>query len=217
MRVKQAIGLCLVLSTMCATAIARDAERLTPAQAAYAAAASSQLIPGSDIEYGYHPHIVTIADLDKASGPQIVYLQTAFNTGSTSDATNSLIVMTRLRKGDKRGVDPVPKNAKATEAYYRDVRRSGYADDAGTHIPGEVSTLQVSGDRIEVGFLSKKDSPTCKRSKETDAGRKATTHCPPPGWHTWVYAWTPGKLKRVACLDGARAQVRCNPAHETGL
>lgn len=209
MRVKHVIGLFLLVPVFCGTAMAREV--MTRAQAAYAAAASIQHIPGSDIEFGYHAHILEIVEFDKAQGPQIVYLLTAFNTGSTFDATNELTVMTRLKEGDKRGINPYPGKSEVMDQDYADIRKSGYANDVGVHIPGEVSNLHIRGDNIAVMFQSKEDSPICKRFRETSEGRKATTHCPPPGWHTWVYAWTPGKLKRVGCEDGSGARIECHP------
>ena len=208
MRVKHAIGLFLLLPAFWGMAMAREA--MTRAQAAYAAAASIRLIPGSDIEFGHHAHILALAEFDKKQGPQIVYLLTAFNTGSTFDATNELMVMTRLEEGDKRGISSYPGTSEVTDQDYAEIRRSGYADDVGVHIPGEVSDLQIRGDNIVVRFHSKEDSPICKRFSETSEGSKAT-HCPLPGWHTWIYAWTPGKLERVGCEDGSGVRVQCNP------
>ena len=216
MCVKGLASVFLVLSSICMPAAAGDDE-LTIPEARYAAAASIRLIPGDDIESDHHAHILRIADLDDDGVREIVYLLTAFNTGSTFDATNDLVVMTRLKKGDKRGLSPYPGSSRVTDADYAEIRKSGYADDASVHIPGEVERLYTRGDnRVEVWFLSKEDSPICKRSVETSAGRKATKHCPPPGWHHWVYTWTPGKLKRVECLNGAMKKIQCNPDHDGG-
>ena len=98
------------------------------------------------------------------------------------------------------------------DADYAEVRRSGYANDVSIHVPGEVKRLSIGDDgRIEVWFLSKEESPICKRVVQTSKGKVATRHCPPPGLHHWVYAWTPGKLERVECLNESRERVRCKP------
>ena len=219
MSMKSLASVLLVLPSICMPAVA-GVDELTIPEARYAAAASIQLIPGDDIESDHHAHILRITDLDDDGVPEIVYLLTAFNTGSTFDATNDLVVMTRLKKSDKRGLSPYPGSSKITDADYAEIRKSGYANDVGIHIPGEVQRLDIrgdkSGDKIEVSFVVKEDSPICKRFVETSAGRKATKHCPPPGWHTWVYAWTPGKLKRIECLNGSMQKIRCNPDHDGG-
>lgn len=215
MCVKDLVSLFLVLSSICMPAVA-GVDELTLPQAKYAAEASIQLIPGSDIEFGHHAHQLTISDLDRDRIPEIVYLLTAVNTGSSSDATNDLVVMTRLKKGDKRGLSPYPGSSEVDDAEYAEIRKSGYADDASVHIPGEVQRLGIRGDKIEVSFVAKEDSSICKRFVETGVGRKATKHCPPPGWHAWVYAWTPGKLKRIECLNGSMQKIRCNPDHDGG-
>lgn len=205
---------CVVLLPFCTPAAAAG-ETPTLPEARYAAAASIQPIPNDDIEFGHHAHILKVVDLDDDGAPEIVYLLTAFNTGSSFDATNELVVMTRLTPDDKRGINPAPGLSPTTDADYAEIRKSGYADDTSVHIPGEVERLEVTGNgRIEVWLHSKEDSPICKRSSETIAGRKATTHCPPPGFHVWTYTWTPGKLERVECLDGAMQKVRCDPAHD---
>lgn len=219
MSIKGLASVLLTLPSICMPAMA-GVDELTIPEARYAAAASIQLIPGSDIEFGHHAHLLTISDLDRDETPEIVYLMTAVNTGSSSDATNDLVVMTRLKKGDKRGLNPYPGLSKIDDSDYAEIRKSGYANDARVHIPGEVQRLDIRGDKwgdkIEVSFVVEKDSPICKRFVETSAGRKATKHCPPPGWHTWVYAWTPGKLKRVECLNGSMQKIRCNPDHDGG-
>lgn len=219
MYTKNAVSVFLVLSSVCMPAVAGDDE-LTIREARYTAAASIQLIPGDDIEFGHHAHLLTISDLDRDETPEIVYLMTAVNTGSSSDATNDLVVMTRLKKGDKRGLSPYPGSSAMDDADYAEIRKSGYANDARVHIPGEVHRIDIRGDKwgdkIEVSFVAKEDSPICKRFVETNAGEKATKHCPPPGWHNWVYAWTPGKLKRIECLHGSMQKIRCNPDHDGG-
>lgn len=206
----------LVLLSICMPAVAA-VHALTVPEARYAAAASIQLIPQNDIESGHHAHILRIADLDEDRIPEIVYLLTAFNTGSNFDATNNLVVMTRLEADDERGVGPYPGSSTVTDADYAEIRNSGYANDASTHIPGEVGRLLMRSDaRIEVWFLSREDSPICKRYVETSKGREATSHCPPPGWHHWVYAWTPGQLQRVECLNGSMEKIRCSPGDDGG-
>lgn len=213
MSMKNAVSV-LVLSSICMPAVA-GVDELTIPEARYAAAASIRLIPGDDIEFDHHAHKLTTPDLDGDRVPEIVYLLTATNTGSSFDATNDLVVMTLLNKGDKRGLNPYPGLSEVGDADYAEIRKSGYANDASVHIPGEVERLYTRSDhRIEVWFLSKEDSPICKRSVETSAGRKVTKHCPPPGWHHWVYAWMPGKLKRVECQSASGKKIRCNPDHE---
>ncbi len=216
MCVKEFASVLLVLSSICMPAVAGDDE-LTIPEARYAAAASIQRIPGDDIESDHHAHILTIADLNDDGVLEIIYLLTAFNTGSSFDAANELVVMTRLKVDDKRGLNPYPGFSKSDDADYAEIRKSGYADDVGAHIPGEVERLGTRGDnKIEVSFVSKEDSPICKRFVETSVGRKATKHCPPPGWHTWVYARTPGKLKRVECQSASGEKIPCNPDHDGG-
>jgi hypothetical protein len=219
MCVKDAVSVFLVLSSVCMPAVA-GVDGLSLAQAKYAAEASIQLIPGSDIEFDHHAHKTAIAYLDQNRVPEIVYLLTAVNTGSSFDATNDLIVMTRLKEGDKRGLSPYPGSSEVMDGYYAEIRKSGYADDARIHIPGEVERLYIRederGGKIEVVFIAKEDSPICRRFVETNAGKKVTKHCPPPGWHNWVYAWTPGKLKRVECLSGSAEKIHCNPDHDGG-
>lgn len=158
MCVKDFVRVFLVLSLICMPAAA-GVDDLTLPQAKYAAEASIQLIPGSDIEFDHHAHKLTIPDLDRDRIPEIVYLLTAVNTGSSFDATNDLVVMTRLKKGDKRGLSPYPGSFEVDDADYAEIRKSGYADDVSIHIPGEVHRLDIRederGGKIEVVFITK--------------------------------------------------------------
>lgn len=211
MSVSKAISGAVILSAFCMPAMAGESVLTTP-QATYAAAASIQLKPQDDIEFDYHPHIVRIVDFNHDDVPEIAYLLTATNTGSTVDATNNLVVMSKLKKGDKRGINPSPGSIEDRD--YAEIRKSGYANDAWVHIPGKVERLDSTGDNIEVMFASEEDSPICKRFFGED--RTPTKHCPPPGAYIWTYTWTPGKLKRVLCQKASGEKMECNPDHEVG-
>jgi len=204
--VAKAISGAVILSAFCMPAMAGENVLTTP-QATYAAAASIQLIPQGDIEFDHHPHFVRVIDFNHDDVPEIVYLLTATNTGSTGDATNELVVMSKLKKGDKRGISPYRQSMDDRE--YAEIRKSGYANDVQVHIPGEVYRLESTGDNVEVVFTSKENSPICKRLY--DQGGKPTTHCLPLGTYVWTYTWTPGKLKRVLCQKASQEKVQCPP------
>ncbi len=151
------------------------------------AEASLRLHPGTDSQYDYRPLWAGNADLDGDGRPEIVYLYTATQTGSAMQL-NELVVMTPLAEGDARGQATSPGKSAYDDETYALIRASGYADDASVHIPGEMETIAMDGDRIRVTFNSTRSSKLCVRGKVA---------CPPEGQHAWVYRWSPGKLTRA--------------------
>jgi hypothetical protein len=151
--------------------------------------------PGDgEVEYDYRARHVQTVDLDGDGAQEIVYLLTATNTGfGSGDATNAVIVMTWLKPDDLRGVVPFPVSHAYDVETYEKIHASGYADDAGVHIPGEVERIRIDGTTIIVTFLSKPGSPICQPRDEKSRGYP----CPPPGKHTWRYRWTPEHIVRV--------------------
>ncbi|TDB33707.1 hypothetical protein TEP_08580 [Stenotrophomonas sp. TEPEL] len=151
------------------------------------AEASLRLHPGTDSQYDYRPLWAGNADLDGDGRPEIIYLYTATQTGSAMQL-NELVVMTPLAEGDVRGQATSPGKSAYDDETYALIRASGYADDASVHIPGEMETITMDGDRIRVTFNSTRSSKLCVRGKVA---------CPPEGQHVWVYRWSPGKLTRA--------------------
>lgn len=151
------------------------------------AEASLRLHPGTDSQYDYRPLWAGNADLDGDGRPEIIYLYTATQTGSAMQL-NELVVMTPLAEGDARGQATSPGKSAYDDETYALIRASGYADDASVHIPGEMETITMDGDRIRVTFNSTRSSKLCVRGKVA---------CPPEGQHVWVYRWSPGKLTRA--------------------
>lgn len=151
------------------------------------AEASLRLHPGTDSQYDYRPLWAGNADLDGDGRPEIIYLYTATQTGSAMQL-NELVVMTPLAEGDARGQATSPGKSAYDDETYALIRASGYADDASVHIPGEMETITMEGDRIRVTFNSTGSSKLCVRGKVA---------CPPEGRHAWVYRWTQGKLTRA--------------------
>ena len=152
-----------------------------------------RLIPGSDIDSDYRILDVRIADLDGDDVPEIVYWTTATCVGAGFDCPNGLTVMTTLGPDDVRGANPYPGNSRYLDEDYAAIHASGYADDAGVQVPGELERIRISGNTISVTFLSKQDSPICLR---VDPGTgKPTHHCPPPGRHAWRWTWAPGEWR----------------------
>ena len=151
------------------------------------AEASLRLHPGTDSQYDYRPLWAGNADLDGDGRPEIIYLYTATQTGSVMQL-NELVVMTPLAEGDARGQATSPGKSAYDDETYALIRASGYADDASVHIPGEMETITMDGDRIRVTFNSTRSSKLCVRGKVA---------CPPEGQHAWVYRWSPGKLTRA--------------------
>ncbi len=152
------------------------------------AEASLRLHPGTDSQYDYRPLWAGNADLDGDGRPEIIYLYTATQSAGTAQQLNELVVMTPLAEGDARGQTASPGKSAYDDETYALIRASGYADDAAVHIPGEMETITMDGDRIRVTFNSTRNSKLCVRGKVT---------CPPEGQHAWVYRWTPGKLTRA--------------------
>lgn len=151
------------------------------------AEASLRLHPGTDSQYDYRPLWAGNADLDGDGRPEIIYLYTATQTGNAMQL-NELVVMTPLAEGDARGQATSPGKSAYDDETYALIRASGYADDASVHIPGEMETITMDGDRIRVTFNSTRSSKLCVRGKVA---------CPPEGQHAWVYRWSPGKLTRA--------------------
>ncbi|WDK58374.1 hypothetical protein JH271_20330 [Xanthomonas campestris pv. campestris] len=130
-----------------------------------------------------------VADLDQDGVEEIVYLNSSYCSGSTADCPNGITVLSKL----------IPRkthmmSASADEWEIR-ARKTGYTPDANEQIPGEVMSLAVAGNRIEVVFVVQKESPICKREPRNADGSQ---RCPAPGRYTWVYAWKRGNLTRVA-------------------
>ena len=199
----QAIGLRALVAAMALTvAVPLLAQDATPADAKVeapnepmsydkarrAAEASLRLHPGTDSQYDYRPLWAGNADLDGDGRPEIIYLYTATQSGGTAQQLNELVVMTPLAEGDARGQTASPGKSAYDDETYGLIRASGYADDAAVHIPGEMETITMDGDRIRVTFNSTRNSKLCVRGKVA---------CPPEGQHAWVYRWTPGKLIRA--------------------
>lgn len=198
----QAIGLRALVAAMVLTVatplLAQDAtpadakaeapnEPMSYDKARRTAEASLRLHPGTDSQYDYRPLWAGNADLDGDGRPEIIYLYTATQTGSAMQL-NELVVMTPLAEGDARGQATSPGKSAYDDETYALIRASGYADDAVVHIPGEMETITMDGDRIRVTFNSTRSSKLCVRGKVA---------CPPEGQHAWVYRWSPGKLTRA--------------------
>ena len=151
--------------------------------------------PGDgEVEYDYRARHVRAVDLDGDGAREIVYLLTSTNTGfGPGDATNALIVMTRLKPDDLRGMAPYPEGHGYDIETCDKIRASGYADDAGVHVPGEVERIRIDGTTIIVTFLSKTGSPICQPRD----GKPRGYPCPSPGRHTRRYRWMPEHIVRV--------------------
>ena len=165
------------------TAMSYDKARRT-------AEAALRLHPGSDARYDYRVLWAGSADLDGDGHAEVVYLYTATEAAATSAQLNELVVMTPLRDGDPRGQAAVPGTSVYDDETYALIRGAGYADDSSVHIPGEVESVRMDGDRITVSFTSEKGSRLCERAR----GKPA---CPPAGRQEWVYGWAPGALTRL--------------------
>lgn len=165
-------------------------EAITYDKARRTAEASLRLHPGTDSRFDYRPLWAGNADLDGDGRPEIVYLYTATQPPGSTALLNELVVMTPLREGDRRAQAPTPGKSAYDDETYALIRASGYADDASVHVPGEVESITMDGNRLSVSFESGKQPRLCERGK----GRPA---CPPAGRHVWVYRWTPGTLTRA--------------------
>lgn len=153
------------------------------------AEASLRLHPGTDARYDYRALWAGSADLDGDGRVEVVYLYTATEAAAGSAQLNELVVMTPLRDGDPRGQAAIPGKSVYDDETYALIRSSGYADDSTVHIPGDVESIRMDGDRIAVSFTSEKGSRLCERGR----GKPL---CPPDGRQEWVYRWTPGTLTR---------------------
>ena len=131
---------------------------------------------------------VRAVDLDADGIDEIVYLNSSYCTGSSSDCPNSIDVLRKLVPGK------TPSIGRRIDEWEARARKTGYVPDAGEQIPGEVMQLQIKGNRIDVTFIVRETSPICLRHQPTPDGKD---HCPPAGRYTWAYTWAPGKLTRL--------------------
>lgn len=137
-----------------------------------------------------------VADLDRDGIDEIVYLVTATCVHANFDCANQLTVMSALAPNDAR-IHPGPLDNRAMQNFWRRARASGYADDAGVHIPGAVEAVSIANGRIRVRFSTRVHSPVCRRAPRNADARKAREHpCPAPGQYVWWFAWRPGSLER---------------------
>jgi len=144
---------------------------------------------------------VRAVDLDTDGTDEIVYLNSSYCTGSSTDCPNSIDVLRKLVPGK------TPTIGRRVDEWEARARKTGYVPDAGEQIPGEVMELQAKGNRIDVTFVVRETSPICLRHQRAPDG---SDRCPPPGRYTWAYAWTPGKLTR---LPDSRYQKHAAKAH----
>lgn len=165
----------------------------TEADARRAAQAVLQMIPGDDIEHSFRPLAVRVADLDRDGVPEIVHFYSSTYTGGSFEQSSELVVMTRLGKDDRRGINPHPGNT-IDDQDYAAIRAAGYGQDASVHIPGEFRRLVVDGQQIKVTFQARDGSTYCHAKARATRGEP----CPVAGEHTWAWRWTPGKLVRVS-------------------
>lgn len=132
---------------------------------------------------------VRAVDLDGDGTDEIVYLNSSYCIGSSSDCPNSIDVLR------KRVPGKTPSIGRRVDEWEARARKTGYVPDAGEQIPGEVMELQTKGNRIDVTFVVRETSPICLRHQRAPDG---SDRCPPPGRYTWAYAWAPGKLTRLS-------------------
>lgn len=107
--------------------------------------------PGEDIQTDFRASHVMVADLDRDGIDEIVYLATATCVHANFDRINQLTVMSALAPNDAR-IHPGPLDNQAMQNFWRRARASGYADDAGVHIPGAVEAVSIANGRIRVRF-----------------------------------------------------------------
>lgn len=157
-----------------------------------AANISAEARPGDDIQFDHVARHVQIADLDRNGVDEVVYLQTATCIGAGFDCTNDVIVMRPMRDSDSFWRPSELDNDYAVDLKRRG-RQIGYAEDASLHVPGEVRSLVIVGDRIQVTFEVLRDSPICKRSIQ----RAASDPCPEPGRYRWTLSWRPSKVSKT--------------------
>lgn len=154
------------------------------------AEAALRLHPGTDARRDYRVLWAGSADLDGDGRAEVVYLYTATEAAAGTAQLNELAVMTALREGDPRGQAAAPGSSVYDDETYALIRAAGYADDTSAHIPGEVESIHMEGDRITVSFTSETGSRLCERVR----GKPS---CPPEGRQEWVYRWAPGTLTRL--------------------
>jgi len=154
------------------------------------AEAALRLHPGTDARYDYRVLWAGSADLDGDGRVEVLYLYTATEAAAGTAQLNELAVMTPLRDGDPRGQAAAPGSSVYDDETYALIRAGGYADDSSVHVPGEVESVRMEGDRIIVSFTGEKGSRLCERVR----GKPS---CPPEGRQEWVYRWAPGTLTRL--------------------
>jgi len=154
------------------------------------AEAALRLHPGTDARRDYRVLWAGSADLDSDGRVEVLYLYTATEAAAGSAQLNELVAMTPLRDGDPRGQAAAPGSNVYEDETYALIRAAGYADDSSVHVPGEVESIRMDGDRITVSFTSEKGSRLCERVR----GKPS---CPPEGRQEWVYRWAPGTLTRL--------------------
>lgn len=130
-------------------------------------------------------------DLDGDGVEEILFLATARCVGANFDCPNELVVLAAAAHESA-------ETGKRVEPDVLAAARTGYRLAAAEQIPGDVHAIRVRNGTIEVAFQVEQDSPICKRSFSTEKGRQATTHCPPPGRHEWLYRWSGTKLVKVS-------------------
>jgi hypothetical protein len=149
--------------------------------------------PGDDIMNDFVVHDVRVVDLDSDGTGEILYRVTATCNAANFDCTNQIVVLSAIDEASDKANQP-----NLFDPEIEAVRKSGYDLADAAQIPGEVDSMTIAGNQVSVRFDVKQDSPICERSHWGNEGLKPTTHCPEPGRHEWVYAWTLGKLKRVS-------------------
>ncbi|WP_149194528.1 hypothetical protein [Luteimonas suaedae] len=149
--------------------------------------------PGDDIRFDYRGSHVVAGDLDGDGHDEIVFLLRATCIGSTSDCTNDLSVLSRIRPADPRfseeriGYDLVAVMDPWTRAVYD----TGYFGDGRVHIPGEVKRIGIEQGGIVVEFEGAAGTPICKSHHADGRPIMREEPCPPDGLHRWTFAWRP--------------------------
>ncbi len=179
-----------VMAALLATATIATAkdQRLSPGRAGEIVGLWQDVSVNDDIVKEDYAGFVQVVDLDKDGVDEIVYLSSSYCSGSTSDCPNSIDV---LRKHPPR---KAPNVSAPIDQWETRARKTGYTPDASEQIPGEVMTLAVQGNRIEVVFVVQENSPICKREQPNPDGSQ---RCPVPGRYSWTYTWKPGALTRL--------------------
>ncbi|MEG3791642.1 hypothetical protein V1318_16070 [Lysobacter sp. CCNWLW3] len=172
-----------------------------------AANAWTRFSPGDDIQFDHRAKHVHIADLDRDGVEEVVYLQTATCIGAGFDCNNEVTVMTPLREDDPRVRNNRPFFSDATIARIRRTVPGAYVGDASLQVPGDVRTLAIVGDRIQVTFDVARDSPICNRSH----GPRVNNPCPEPGRYRWTLSWRPGALSKTREVSLGRGGKAATP------